>query len=108
MPRLRVYGKAAMKTTILFLLASSIGAAAGPSLFPLETGNEWVYRHAETGSTFTVRIGLPVMFGESVYHHLSGYVNTRLYVRAGEDGSLYYRDEENERDLLLTSFEPFE
>jgi hypothetical protein len=41
-----MYGKAAMKTTIQLLLASSIGAAAG--LFPLEleTGNEWVYRHA--------------------------------------------------------------
>lgn len=97
-----------MKTTTLLLLTCSIGAAAGPSFFPLETGNEWVYRNAETGSAFTVRVGVPVISGGNVYYTLSGYVDSRLFVRTGEDGSLYYRDEENERDLLLTSFEPFE
>lgn len=97
-----------MKTTILLLLACSLGVAAGPPFFPLETGNEWVYRNPETGSTFTVRVGVPVISGDNAYYTLSGYVNSRLFVRAGEDGSLYYRDEENQRDLLLTSFEPFE
>src|SRR6185295_8107948 len=39
-------------------------------------------------------------------HRLTGYVTEPVWVRFGDFGALYYRDEQNERDVLLTSFTP--
>ncbi len=96
-----------MKLFVSLLFAASL-SAAGPSFFPLDTGNEWTYRHTESGASFTVRVGLPVLIDEKVYYMLSGYAGQRLLVREGPEGSLQYRDEDYARDVLLTSFEPFE
>jgi len=43
--------------------------------------------------------------GGNEYYRLTGYVTEPLWVRFGDYGALYYRDEQNERDVLLTSFE---
>ncbi len=45
------------------------------------------------------------MIGGRLYHRLTGYVAQPLWVRAAENGDLFFRDEEFDRDLLLSSFE---
>jgi hypothetical protein len=75
---------------------------------PLRFGNTWTYREARTGQEFTIRVGTPLLHNELVYYSLTGYTNARLLVRLNEFGNLVYLSEETDRDLLLTSFEPFE
>ncbi|HBY61027.1 MAG TPA: hypothetical protein DEH78_14485 [Solibacterales bacterium] len=82
--------------------APSFGAAV---FFPLQTGNEWVYRNARWGDGFHVRVGLPVMINGRVYHALDGYTEKRLLVRVDERGQLLAVNEETGREELVTSFE---
>jgi hypothetical protein len=93
-----------MKHWILFAtLALGAGTMAAETLLPLEPGNTWTYRDKSTGSTFTVRVGVPVaMQSGAVYYMLNGYAETRLLVRMNEEGNLAYYDEELERERVLT------
>lgn len=89
------------------LLALILPAAAtfAGDLLPLQTGNEWTYRDLATGHSFTVRVGTPLAADGAVYHRLNGYVARNLWVRALEDGTLKYLDEESGSERILTSFE---
>jgi len=83
-------------------------ALSGGDLMPLQDGNTWVYRESNTGSEFTIRAGTPVVTNGLVYHTLTGYTPERLLVRMNEQNQLVYFDQEREKEMLLTSFEPFE
>ena len=90
-------------TLLAFLLTSAAGAA---NLFPLEPGNTWTYRATKSGHELRIQVGLnPILVGDVVYHKLTGYVDEPVLVRAGDDGSLYYLDEDY-GELPLTLFEP--
>ena len=100
-------GKLGLKHPVLCLLAlgvSSLPAGAAQTHLPLETGNTWTYRD-NLGTTFTVQVGLPAHIDNKVYYSLSGYVNEKLWVRFNENGNLYYRNEELDREEILTGFE---
>jgi len=88
----------------LLLPLCVVTIAAGADFLPLEPGNRWTYRESG-GHTFTVRVGLPALIGGAVYHRLTGYASQPLWVRSDESGALYYRDEEANQDVLLTSFD---
>jgi hypothetical protein len=90
----------------LWLLAAS-SLFAG-SLLPLQPGNTWLYRATDGAGTLEIRVGAPLFVNGKVYHRLIGYVDQALWVRQSESGSLFYYDEERERESILTSFEPFE
>jgi len=89
----------------LFLIVLPV--LSGAEFLPLETGNEWVYRDS-LGAAFQVRIGTPAVIDGNVYHRLIGYATQALWVRKAQDGAIYVRDEENGRDVIFLSFEPFE
>jgi hypothetical protein len=86
---------------VLSLAAASLPAA---DFFPLETGNEWVYRESGAGAQFQIRVGAPALIGGQVYYTVHGYGVEPLLVRRGADGALYARDEERDGEVLLTSF----
>lgn len=86
-------------TVVLF----SCAVLPAVDYLPLETGNTWTYRDQGGRDTFTVSVGVPAVIGGQMYYRLTGYVGERLWVRSAEDG-LYYRDEERDRDALLTPF----
>jgi hypothetical protein len=90
---------------ITTLLLFSATLFADPSLLPLQDGNFWTYQDRGRLGTFTIRVGTPSTIDGNVYHRLTGYVSEPLWVRFGDRDGLYYRDEENGRDVLLTSFE---
>ena len=88
----------------IFGAASFIAAADSASNYlPLQVGNEWTYREAQTGSTMTMRVGIPASIGGHVYHRLTGYASAPLWVRFVGD-TLLYRAEENDREQPLTIF----
>ena len=61
-----------------------------------------------TNDSFTVRVGTPIMHSDKVYYPVNGYGVEQLLVRLGEQDGLVYLDEEHDREILLTSFQPFE
>jgi hypothetical protein len=90
------------------VLVSTLTAATNSGatdLMPLASGNNWTYRDAVTGQSFTVRIGTPVFVNQNVYHTLRGYGTAQLLVRTNEYGNIVYWDEEKATDVLLISFE---
>lgn len=95
-----------MRKMLLLSLLAAGALLASPEHLPLRTGNTWTYRQAATSQEFTITVGLPALIDANTYYRLTGYVSTPLWVRFGEDGNLFYRDEENSRDALLTGFQP--
>lgn len=95
-----------MKTLTLLLSLCAAGAAA--DFLPLEPGNSWTYRQTGGNETFTITVGTtPAVIGGEVYYRLTGYVKDPVWARVVDD-TLYYRDEERERDVPLTVFTPLE
>ena len=92
-----------MRQLAILWLASLLPLAA-ENFLPLQTGNTWTYREAKSGQTFTVRVSLPVIQDGRVYYSLQGYAARNLLVRVNPEGQLVYRDEESEREFLLTPF----
>ncbi|HWR54507.1 MAG TPA: BsuPI-related putative proteinase inhibitor [Bryobacteraceae bacterium] len=88
----------------LTLLLSLCAAMPAADFLPLEPGNSWTYRQAGGNETFTISVGTtPAVIGGEVYYRLTGYVKEPVWARVIDD-ALYYRDEERERDVLLTLF----
>ena len=88
--------------TIAFLGTSALNAT---EFLPLQPGNYWTYRLSTGGDPLSIRVGTPALIGGQVYHRLNGYAARPLWVRSAENGNLFYRDEDFDRDILLTSFE---
>jgi hypothetical protein len=58
-----------------------------------------------TGSSFEVRVGLPVFVNQRVFHSVTGFGPKQLLLRQNEYGNLAMWDEEREQEVLVTSFE---
>ena len=91
--------------TIGTLLLFSATLFGDPSFLPLQDGNFWTYQERGRQGSFTIRVRTPAAMAGNVYYRLIGYVTEPLWVRFGDHDALYYRDEEHERDVPLTSFE---
>lgn len=93
-----------------YLIAGALAAASmmAGEFLPLETGNEWTYRNAQTGQTFQVRVGTPVMADDKMYYSLRGYGDSMLLVRYDDDNQLVAFDEEQRKEFVVASFTPFE
>jgi hypothetical protein len=72
---------------------------------PLRDGNEWRYLNRRTGETHRIRVAQPAFIGGNTYYRLIGYVERPLWVRY-EGEALVYRNEELDRDEVLTMFTP--
>jgi len=92
-----------LATTVL--LATSTLTAA--NYLPLENGNSWTYRVAGTKMEFTIRVGTPILVNNHEYHSVTGFTDSRVFVRNAGD-SLLMLDEDTGVEKILVSFEPFE
>jgi hypothetical protein len=92
------------KIAIAALLITSTAQAA--DFFPLFPGNRWTYQAAGAGA-FEITVGLnPIMTGGLIYHKVTGYATQPLFVRRGDNGVLYWLNEEFGREEILTDFRP--
>jgi hypothetical protein len=96
-----------MRLLSTFILFSS-ALLAQPEWLPLKDGNTWTYQERRGTSSFTIRVGTPAFIGNEIYYRLTGYTPQPVWARYHEDGDLYYRNEDLERDERLTSFDPAE
>jgi hypothetical protein len=90
------------------ILLWSAAALFSADFLPLQFGNNWTYREANSGQTFTVRVSTPILTNGRVYHSLMGYTMNTLLVRMNEQGQLVYLHQDSGQERVLTSFEPFE
>lgn len=96
-----------MQRTSLVLLVAllSVFPVFAADIFPLTPGSTWEYRAEGRAETLVIRVaGSQLYAGGRTYSRLIGYVNRPLWVRLGDDGDLYYLDEESSQDRLLTMF----
>ncbi len=104
-------------TLMLLLLCGAVpvlpsqGGQGSPStMFPLESGNQWLYETQDGRYSFVIRVGLPAYVGGKTYFIVNsyGYGNApwnQLMVRQAEDGALHVYDDETQQDLPLTLFQ---
>lgn len=90
---------------IAALLAASAAQAA--DFFPLSPGNHWTYQSA-SGETFEITVGLSpiVTSGGLIYHKVTGYATQPLYLRRGDNGVIYWLNQDFDREEILTDFRP--
>lgn len=88
----------------LFLISSAAHAA---DFFPLHPGDSWTYRSA-LNEKFTISVGLtPLATADgNVYYQLTGYSTKPQWVRRGDDGVVYWLNEEVSREEILIDFRP--
>lgn len=94
------------KTTTLSLLIAT-SAFAQADYFPLESGNQWVYRsQGRTGiSTFTVEVKQPQLFNGREYFLVEGFpAQNRVFLRKDQEGAVYMWDAEARSDAIWIDF----
>jgi len=79
-------------------------SAYAAEFLPLQTGNTWAYRNADTGEIVTVSVGSPSVIGEKLYFQLRGYVQSPVLVRVNEKNELVALNEESGSERVLTTF----
>jgi hypothetical protein len=98
-----------MTKLTLFLFSSLLltGAAQGADYFPLHPGDSWTYQSA-LNERFTISVGLAPLatVDGKVYYRLTGYASKPQWVRKGDDGVVYWLNEEYSREEILIDFRP--
>jgi hypothetical protein len=93
------------------LAMAALSTAFASDFFPIQAGNTWTYRDAQTGHAFTIRVGDQVVREGQTYNTLEGYTPQRLLVRMTDFADLVYFDETLGHEMRLTRFslamEPF-
>ncbi|MBI3678857.1 MAG: hypothetical protein HY235_00375 [Acidobacteria bacterium] len=81
-------------------------ACAAQDYFPLETGNQWVYRSGGTRveRPLLLEIARAGMFEDRTYYQLEGFPNGPHWLRINEEGSLVEWDSEQRQERLWYAF----
>ncbi|MFB3829064.1 MAG: BsuPI-related putative proteinase inhibitor [Bryobacteraceae bacterium] len=92
-----------MRATLLLLALASLGAAQ--DYFPLQAGNQWVYRVSgrAAGDPLTVEVARTGEFSGQTYALVRGLAGD-AWLRTASDGSLYAYDTASGTERLWTSF----
>src|SRR5574340_616264 len=92
-----------MRAALLVLALS--GIAGAQDYFPLEVGNQWVYRVSgrAAGDPLTVEVARTAEFNGQTYALLRGLAGD-AWLRAAADGSLYAYDPNVNTERLWTAF----
>lgn len=94
------------RTTTLSLLTAAC-AFAQVDYFPLESGNQWVYRSEGRAGTaaFTVEVKQPQLFNGREYFLVEGFpTQTRVWLRKDPEGAVYMWDAEARCEAIWIDF----
>lgn len=87
------------------ILAAAVIASAAPTFaqnfFPLQVGNQWLFRGSRFGQTLQVEVTDARKFDGNEYFAVTGFGSERRWLRHADDGSLV------EFDLNTNSIRPF-
>jgi hypothetical protein len=96
----------ARQIVLAVLLLASAGAAPVPDYFPLQVGNQWIYRAAGSAGVEPLSVEIP----QAGYFDGRGYVLLRglpegdAWLRLSEAGTLYRYDPETGREEVWLEF----
>lgn len=106
-PDLTIVDMGCQKLKLLPLLLSPLLAPAqAPDYFPLQLGNQWVYRVSgvAAGSPLVVEVADQQTVGGNVYFVLRGFSNRSLLVRESDDGTLLLYDPAAQQERVWVRF----
>lgn len=87
----------------LFLFAG-LAQASAADYFPLEAGNQWIYRAAGKSQTMTVEVVRTVVMANRAYSYVTGFPEGDLYLRMGDDGTMYSYNAETGKEGVWAAF----
>jgi hypothetical protein len=93
-------------TLCLGALLGVVPTFAGPDYFPLQAGNQWVYRGSGIRAAETIKIEVTqsTEFDGRTYYLLDGLGESDHWLRMGEDGSLLRYDPETKQEEVWYHF----
>ncbi len=96
----------AISTISAFGLLAACAWAAPSDYFPLENGNEWIYRvNYPSGHDFvTVKVTGAKEANGNTYYHVDGQPIGDLWLRIADDGTVYALDEERQTAAVWAYF----
>jgi hypothetical protein len=79
---------------------------AGPDYFPLQAGNQWIYRGSgiRAAETLTLKVTQTTEFNGRTYYLLEGLGESDHWLRMGEDGALLRYDPEKKQEEVWYHF----
>jgi len=86
------------------LLVAGLAPAAAEDYFPLEAGNQWIYRAAGRTETMTVEVVRTVVKANRAYSYVSGFPEGDVYLRMGDDGTMYAYDADTGKEGIWAAF----
>jgi hypothetical protein len=93
-----------MKLKLLLTVLSAAACAFGQAdYFPLQVGNQWIYRNPF--GVHTVEITRSQVFDSNEYFFLSGAFGGDAWVRKADDGTVWQRDSETGKDNIRLKLE---
>ena len=95
-----------LKASVLMaasLLGASGLAAAQPDYFPLQPGNQWVYR-ASRGDGFTVEVAEARTVADRTYYVTRGLGSSDVWLRESDDGTVYAYDSTTGKETVWAAF----
>lgn len=93
-----------MNLRCLSALALLASAAAAQDYFPLQVGNEWVYRAASPARGLSLAVSESKVINGNTYYRLTGFNGGSYWVRNTDTGTLVAFDEDLQRDRLWYNF----
>jgi hypothetical protein len=96
-----------MGTVPAVMVAALLGAsglvAAQPDYFPLQPGNQWVYR-ASRGDGFTVEVVEARTVADRTYYVARGLASSDVWLREGDDGTVWAYDSNTGQEKVWAAF----
>lgn len=92
---------------LLFYMLAATAFAQRPDYFPLQVGNQWVYRVAGRGSpsSLVVEVTGQQSMGDHAYFVLRGFPAGELLVRVTDDGKLVFFDSLSHGEATWADFD---
>jgi hypothetical protein len=95
-----------IRNTLILTLAALPLAAAEPDYFPLQVGNQWIYRQFGRvgGEPVVVDIPRTEIVNQQTYYVVRGLEFHELYLRMDVNGTLYAYDTETRQEGVWAAF----
>ncbi len=72
---------------------AALSSVFAQDYFPLQTGNQWLFRGSRFGQTLTIEVGESAKFDGVDYFAVTGFSPDRRWLRRADDGSILEYDE---------------
>lgn len=99
-------GTRTFTTSLVLALAGSAFALQPSDYFPLQVGNQWVYRVRGASAAQPVALAITESrdFGANLYYHTEGFGTSAVWLRLNSDGTLVAYDPDTQAERPWVAF----